>query len=78
MTLLHEAVEAKRFDTRIVERNIARSVLKPNELQTTMGALPDDSENAEWMSIEALAGEPGRDDSSDSFGPESASSLPTD
>lgn len=73
MTLLHEAVEAKKFDTRMVERNVARNVLKSEELQTAMRTLPDDGENAEWMSIEVLANESGGANSHSRVGSENGS-----
>jgi len=57
MALLNESVNFKKFDTRMVERNIARGVLAPHELSEVLGGLPDDSENAEWISVEELAEE---------------------
>lgn len=57
MTLLHEAVDFKKLDTRVVERNVDRGVLNPKELEKSLKDLPDDSENAEYISIEALASE---------------------
>lgn len=55
MTLLHEAVETKKMDVRMVERNITRGVLSREDFDKATSKLPDDSENAEWTSTETLA-----------------------
>ncbi len=55
MTLLSDASESKKFDVRVVERNINRGRVQPQEFQQAVQSLPDDSENAEWISIESLA-----------------------
>lgn len=55
MTLLHEAVNAKKLDTRVLERNVNRGAANPEDLKKSVENLPDDSENAEWVSIEAIA-----------------------
>ena len=57
MTLLHEAVDQKKLDTRMVERNVARGVITQQELQQKISALPDDGENAEYVSIDSLLGD---------------------
>jgi hypothetical protein len=55
MTLLHDAVNAKKLDVRLIERGIARGALSQNELEKSTKELPDDSENAEYVSIESIA-----------------------
>ena len=55
MALLHESVDQKKFDTRISQRNIERSLLRPEELDQFVKSLPDDSENATFVSLETLA-----------------------
>ena len=55
MALLNESVEFKKLDTRLVERNIARGVLSHQEYLHFVDALPDDAENAEWVSVESLS-----------------------
>lgn len=55
MTLLHEAVDTKKLDTRMIERNIARGHLTNDELEKSLKALPDDSENADYTSLDDLA-----------------------
>lgn len=57
MTLLHEAVESKKFDTRMIERNVARGVLSSEEIEKNLKKLPDDAENAEYISLDEIAGE---------------------
>jgi hypothetical protein len=55
MTLLHKAVESKKFDSRIVEKNITRGILTSEEYDKFLKSLPDDSDNADWVNIEELA-----------------------
>ena len=54
MTLLHEAVDAKKLDVRLVERNLARNVVTSAEYEQNTKMLPDDAENAEYVSIDSL------------------------
>lgn len=54
MALLHESVNFKKFDIRMVERNIARGVLSPQEYTDLVKNLPDDGENAEWVNVASL------------------------
>ncbi len=54
MTLLFDATEAKKFDSRVVERNILRGSVKADDYDKFVKDLPDESENAETVSIEAL------------------------
>ncbi len=57
MTLLHESVDSKKFDTRLIERNLARGAVAQDDVEKFIKKLPDDAENAEYVSIETLAGE---------------------
>jgi hypothetical protein len=54
MTLLHESVDAKKMDVRLVERNILRGVLTLDDFEKSLKKLTDDTDNAEWVSIESL------------------------
>ena len=45
----------KRFDLRISEKNVVRGVISLSELEQQLKSLPDDSGNAEWVNLEALA-----------------------
>ncbi len=56
MTLLHEAFDEKKFDVRMIERNVARGVVTSDDVEKTTKKLPDDGENADWVSLETLAG----------------------
>jgi hypothetical protein len=55
MTLLHEAVESKKLDVRVVQRNIDRGVIKAEDAEKSAKGLPDDAANAEWSNIDELA-----------------------
>ena len=55
MTLLHDAVDAKKLDVRLIEKGIARGNLNAAEIEKSLKLLPDDSENADYVSIEDLA-----------------------
>ena len=55
MTLLHEAVDEKKLDVRLVERNLNRGSVTADEFEKAVKKLPDDIENAEYVSIETLA-----------------------
>jgi len=55
MTLLHEAVDFKKLDVRVVERNVERGVLSSQSVDKSVSDLPDDLDNAQWVNIETLA-----------------------
>lgn len=54
MALLNEAVDFKKLDIRMVERNVNRGVLTQDEVDTAISQLPDDAENAEVVDLDAL------------------------
>ena len=58
MTLLKDAMEAKKFDSRIQERSLQKGLLKAEELKKQTDLLPDDADNAEYVSIETIANDP--------------------
>jgi hypothetical protein len=60
MPLLHDSVDSKKLDTRMVERNLSRGVIAPKEVEDALKKLPDDAENAEYVEIASLV-----DDSSE-------------
>jgi hypothetical protein len=60
MTLLHNAIEAKKFDSRVMERNLQRSLVKTEEVQASVAALQDDAEFAEYVSIDAISSGDGK------------------
>jgi hypothetical protein len=55
MTLLHEAVNAKKLDVRVSERNITRGAMKAEDFNKAVKDLPDDGDNAEYVNVEELA-----------------------
>ncbi|MBI2712630.1 MAG: hypothetical protein HYX41_07250 [Bdellovibrio sp.] len=54
MALLNESVDFKKLDVRLVERNINRGVISQDDLDKALKKLPDDGENAMWVSVESL------------------------
>ena len=58
MTLLKDAIQAKKFDVRISEKNLQKGVISNDELVKALNSLPDDAENAEYISIESIAADP--------------------
>lgn len=57
MALLNDSVNSKKYDVRLIERNVARGLISAKEVDDAIKNLPDDSENAEWISIESLENE---------------------
>jgi hypothetical protein len=55
MALLNDSSDSKKFDTRMVERNVTRGVVTSEMVDDHVKNLPDDAENAEWVNIESLA-----------------------
>jgi hypothetical protein len=53
--LLNEAVESKKMDTRLIERNVTKGLLSHEEVQSYTQQLPDESENADWISVDELS-----------------------
>lgn len=54
MTLLHDAVEAKKLDVRVVERNLTRNMVTTDDIEKALKKLPDDADGADWVSIDSL------------------------
>jgi hypothetical protein len=54
MTLLHDAIQEKKLDSRLVEKNLAKGHISPADYEKTLKALPDDSENADYTNLEEL------------------------
>jgi hypothetical protein len=54
MTLLHDAVEAKKLDTRVVERNQNRGMISADDVEKAVKKLPDDADAGDWVSIDSL------------------------
>lgn len=54
MTLLKKSVEGKRFDSRLVEKNVRRGVVSNSDVKSYVDSLPDDSANAVWVAIDEI------------------------
>lgn len=55
MSLLHEAIQEKKLDVRMLEKNLVRNVVTDKEVKQAMQSLPDDSENAAYISLDEVA-----------------------
>ena len=54
MSLLHDSIENKKFDTRMVEKNLNRGATSDKDLKAHVEALPDDAENAIYINLDEL------------------------
>jgi len=54
MALLNESMADKKFDTRMIERNIQRGQLTHAEAEKIQKELPDDSANVDVVTMEDL------------------------
>jgi len=54
MSLLHDSIQEKKFDVRMLDKNLVRNVVADKDVKAHLEQLPDDSENAEYISIEDL------------------------
>jgi hypothetical protein len=54
MTLLSDATEAKKYDVRVIERNVQRGITKAEDHDKFQKELTDDADNAEFVSLDAL------------------------
>lgn len=43
------------MDTRLIERNVTKGLLSHEEVQSYTQQLPDESENADWISVDELS-----------------------
>ncbi len=55
MTLLHDSISEKKYDTRIVEKNLGKGIVLPGDYDKAIKALPDDASNADYTNLEELA-----------------------
>ena len=55
MSLLHEAIDQKKFDVRMLEKNLVRNVVTDKEVKSFIDQLPDDAENAALISLDEIA-----------------------
>jgi hypothetical protein len=54
MSLLHDSIQEKKFDVRMLDKNLVRNVITDKDLKTHLEQLPDDSANADFLNIEEL------------------------
>lgn len=57
MSLLHDGILAKKFDVRMLEKNLTRGVVTDQEVKKFVEQLPDDSENAAFANVEDIENE---------------------
>ena len=55
MSLLIDGIQEKKFDVRMLEKNLVRNVVVEKDVQAHLDALPDDSENAVFISLDEVA-----------------------
>jgi hypothetical protein len=58
MTLLKDAIQEKKLDVRMIEKNLQKGVVSNDELNRSLSDLPDDADDAEYVSIESIAADP--------------------
>ena len=55
MSLLHDSIISKKFDTRMLEKNLVRNVVTDKEVKAHLESLQDDSENVLVISLDEIA-----------------------
>lgn len=55
MSLLHESIQEKKLDVRMLEKNLVRNVVTDKEVKEAISSLKDDSENAAYISLDEIA-----------------------
>ncbi len=55
MSLLHDSIISKKFDVRMLDKNLVRGVITDKEAKTQVEQLPDDAENASFVSLDEIA-----------------------
>ena len=55
MSLLHESIQDKKFDTRMLDKNLVRNVVTDKEVKAKVESLPDDADNAAFISLDEIA-----------------------
>jgi hypothetical protein len=54
MSLLNDSIQEKKFDVRMVDKNLVRNVITDKDLKTHLEKLPDDSENASYTHLDEI------------------------
>ena len=55
MSLLIDGIQEKKFDVRMIEKNLVRNVVSDKEAKAQAEALPDDAENAVFINLDEIA-----------------------
>jgi hypothetical protein len=55
MSLLIDGISEKKFDVRMLEKNLVRNVISDKEAKAAAEALPDDAENAIFINLDEVA-----------------------
>ena len=55
MSLLHEAIHEKKFDVRMLEKNLVRNVVTDKDVKVMVEQLPDDAANAEFITLDQIS-----------------------
>ncbi len=55
MSLLKDATEFKKYDSRSIEKLITRGLVSEVDYKKYIETLPDDSDNAQFISLEEVA-----------------------
>jgi hypothetical protein len=55
MSLLIDGIHEKKFDVRMLEKNLVRNVVADKEVKAHIEALPDDAENAIFINLDEIA-----------------------
>ena len=55
MSLLHDSIISKKFDVRMVEKNLVRNVVTDKEVKAHVESLPDDADNCLTISLDEIA-----------------------
>ena len=54
MSLLHDSINNKKFDVRMLEKNLVRGSVTDKEAKAHMDSLPDDAENASYINLDEI------------------------
>lgn len=58
MTLLKDAIQEKLLDVRMIEKNLQKGIISHELTVNNLNELPDDSDDAEYISIEEILADP--------------------
>ncbi len=55
MSLLIDGIQEKKFDVRMLEKNLVRNVVTDKEARANVEALVDDADNAIYINLDEIA-----------------------